>query len=110
MIAVMPHAQGAILPVRAKPGAKENELIDEHNGLLRLAVTAPPESGKANTAIVRLLAETLNLRRAQIILLGGAASRIKRFLITGISPEDLLARIAAALEPTLLEPPDADVD
>jgi uncharacterized protein (TIGR00251 family) len=109
MIALMSHAQGVILPVRARPGAKTDELIDEHNGLLRLAVSAPPEGGKANLAIVRLIAETLNLKRAQVTLLVGASSRTKQFLITGISPEDLRARIDAALEPTLFEPSDADV-
>lgn len=109
MIAVMPHTQGVILPVRAKPGAKTNELIDEHDGALRVAVTAPPEDGKANQAIARLIVETLGLTRAQVTLLGGAASRSKRFLITGISAIDLVARIEAALEPTVFEPEDPDV-
>lgn len=109
MIALLPHAQGAILPVRARPGAKTDELIDEHDGALRVAVSAPPEGGKANEAIIRLLAETLNLKRAQVTLLSGASSRTKRFLISGITADDLLARIEAALEPTMFDPPDADV-
>jgi uncharacterized protein YggU (UPF0235/DUF167 family) len=109
MIAVMAHAQGAVLPVRAKPGAKTSELIDERDGVLRLSVTAPPEGGRANEAIVRLLADSLNLRPSQITLLTGATSRSKRFLIAGIAAEDLISRVEAALEPTLFDPPDADV-
>jgi uncharacterized protein YggU (UPF0235/DUF167 family) len=109
MIAVMSHARGVILPVRAKAGAKANELIDERDGALRVAVTAPPEGGRANEAIVRVLADSLNLRTSQITLLTGAGSRSKRFLVAGITAEDLVNRIEAALEPTLFESPDADV-
>lgn len=109
MIAVTTHTQGAVLPVWARPGARVNELVDEHDGALRVAVAAPPEDGKANQAIIRLLAETLNLKRGQFSLLSGASSRSKRFLVTDISADDLIARIEAALEPTLLEPEDPDV-
>ncbi len=109
MIDVTEHPQGAVLPVRAKPGARRNELLDEHAGALRVSVTAAPEQGKANDAIIAVLAENLNLRRSQISLLTGPTSKIKRFLIEGIRPDDLLARIDAALTPTLFEPPDPDV-
>ncbi|MBX6314288.1 MAG: DUF167 domain-containing protein [Isosphaeraceae bacterium] len=109
MIAVQPHAQGAILPVRARPGAKADALLDEFDGALRVSVTAPPDRGRANEAIVVVLSEALNLRRSQITLLSGETSRSKRFLIRGLSPEDLLARIDAALTPTIYEPPDPEV-
>jgi uncharacterized protein (TIGR00251 family) len=109
MIAVQLHAQGVILPVWARPGSKENELVDEHNGALRVAVTARPEGGRANESIIRVLADGLNLRIQQIALLSGASSRSKRFLIQGIRAEDLISRIEAALDPTLFEAPEADV-
>jgi uncharacterized protein (TIGR00251 family) len=94
MIAVEPHAEGAILPVRAKPGAKQNALLGEHGGALRVSVTAAPEGGRANEAIVVLLAEVWKLKRAQITLISGASSRSKRFLIRGMAPEELRARLA----------------
>jgi uncharacterized protein (TIGR00251 family) len=109
MIDVTPHPEGTILPVRAKPGSKRNEFIDERDKALLVGVTAPPEHGKANEAIVELLATNLNLRRAQIELVGGHTSKIKKFLIRQLSPEDLLTRIEAVLTPTVYEPPDADV-
>jgi uncharacterized protein (TIGR00251 family) len=109
MIAVMAQTQGVVLPVKAKPGAKVDELIGEHDGALRVAVTAPPEGGQANEAIVRLLAESLGLKRSQFTLLSGAAARSKRFLVTGILAEDLLARIEAALEPTVYESQDPEI-
>lgn len=109
MIAVNDHPGGAVLPVRAKPGSKVNAVIDEHAGALRVSVTAAPDKGKANEAIIELLADWLNLKKAQITLIGGATSRSKRFLIEGIDRDDLLARIEAAFEPTLFDPPDAEV-
>ena len=109
MINVTSHAEGAILPVWARPGARSNRVLDEHDGALRVGVVAAPEGGRANDAIVEVLAETLNLKPSQISLIGGATARAKRFLIAGLSAEDLLTRIESALEPTLVEPPDADV-
>lgn len=107
MIAVNEHPEGAVLPVRAKPGARKNELIDEHGGALRVSVVAPPEDGKANEAIVETLAIGLNLRRSQFALLTGATSRDKRFLVRGISADELISRIDSALTPTLFDlPPD----
>ena len=109
MIAVQAHAEGSILPVRAKPGAKADAVLDERDGALRVAVTAAPEKGRANEAIVAVLADALNWKRSRIMLLSGATSRQKRFLIAGLQPCDLLARLDAALTPTMFDPIDPDV-
>ena len=109
MIAAKAHAQGSILPVRAKPGAKRDALVDEHDGALIVSVTAAPEDGKANEAIVRVLSRDLNVRKSAITLVAGATSRSKTFLIVGIDPDELIGRIDAALSPTVYDPPDADV-
>ncbi len=97
MIAIEPHAEGVILPVRAKPGAKRNGIEGEHGGALKVSVTAAPEQGKANEAIVAFLADAWKLKRAQITLVSGASSRSKRFLIRGVSVEEIRARLAESL-------------
>lgn len=108
MIDLQESPEGVILPVRAKASARCDSLLDTHDGALRVAVTAAPERGKANEAIIRVLADSLNLRRSQITLLTGEASKQKRFQVTGISGSALLSRIHAALEPTVYyEPPEA---
>jgi uncharacterized protein (TIGR00251 family) len=94
MIAILPHAQGAILHVVAHPGAKRNAILGERAGALRVAVTAPPEKGKANAAIPSVLAEHLGCKPAQIALLSGASSRQKRFLITGVTADELRQRLS----------------
>jgi hypothetical protein len=98
MIGLERHADGTVLPVRAHPGARRDEIRGEHAGALRVAVTQAPEKGKANKAIAGLLARSLELRKGQIDLLSGETSPQKRFLIRGIQPDDLSARIARVLE------------
>ena len=97
MIAVAFHPAGSILPVLANAGARRNAMLGERAGALRVAVTSPPERGKANEAIVTLLAESLEIRPSRISLVSGATSRQKRFLIEGIEPAELAARLAAVV-------------
>lgn len=97
MIELSAHAQGTILPVHAQPGAKRNAVLGERAGALRVAVTAAPEKGKANAAIAEYLAERLGCRSSQVAMLSGETSRQKRFLITGLTPEELRPRVEALL-------------
>ena len=97
MIAIAEHAEGCVLPVRAQPGARKNAAKGEHNGALKLAVTAPPEDGRANAALVELMHDALGLKRSQIELIAGHTSRDKRFLIRGATIADLAARVAALM-------------
>src|ERR1700730_3912098 len=98
MIAITEHAEGCVLPVRAQPGARKTGVLGEQAGSLKVAVTAPPEDGKANRALLEALRELLDLKRSQITLLAGAASREKKFLISGMNREELQTRIANLLE------------
>ena len=63
------------------------------SGPLKVAVTAPPEDGRANKALAETLRDALDLKRSQVELLSGATSRDKRFLIRGLSARDLLGRL-----------------
>jgi len=96
MIDLQPQAGGAIVPVRAHPGARHNRLCGVQDGMLKVSVTQSPEKGKANKAIIALLSKSLSLRKSQFELVAGATSREKRLLVSGISPEELAERIAAA--------------
>ena len=94
MISLQPHAEGTILPVRAQPGAKRNEIRGEQDGMLKVCVTQSPEKGKANKAVIELMAKTLGLRKSQIELLTGETSHQKRFLIRDITPQELAQKLA----------------
>lgn len=95
MITLGEHPEGCVLPVRAQPGARKAGVKGEQAGMLKLAVTAPPEDGRANEALVELLREILGVKRSQVDLLSGATSREKRFLIRGMTREDLAARLGS---------------
>jgi uncharacterized protein (TIGR00251 family) len=97
VIALTDHAEGIVLPVRAQPGARREGVQGEQNGALKVAVSAPPQDGRANQALVEVLREALGLKRAQVELLGGATGRDKRFLIRGLARPELEKRLAALL-------------
>jgi uncharacterized protein (TIGR00251 family) len=97
MIALETHAEGTILPVRAQPGSRRNEIRGQQDGMLKVCVTQVAEKGKANKALVALLSKELSLRKSQIELLSGETSPQKRFLIRDITADDLAARIDSKL-------------
>jgi uncharacterized protein (TIGR00251 family) len=93
MIALEAHPEGTILPVRAHAGAKRNAVTGIRAASLHVSVTQAPEKGKANKAIVALLAQSLGLRKSQLELLTGETSPQKRFLVRNIFPAELKTRI-----------------
>lgn len=74
---------GVVLPVRAHAGARRNAIVGVREGTLRVAVSAAPEKGKANQAIVAVLSNALGMPKSGIVLVSGATSPRKRFLIVG---------------------------
>jgi uncharacterized protein (TIGR00251 family) len=90
------HPDGVILSIRAQASARVNAVRGEQGGALRVAVTQAAEKGKANKSIVELLAQTLGLRKSQLELISGEASRQKRFLIRGITIAELEERLVRA--------------
>src|SRR5260221_516936 len=97
MIAITEHPEGCVLPVRAQPGARKSGVVGEQAGSLKVAVTAPPEDGRANKAIVAVLREALDLKRSQVELIGGLTSREKRVLIRGVHAAELQSKLNAQL-------------
>jgi len=59
-------------------------------------VAAAPERGKANDAVLELLAETLAVPRASVTLVSGGSSRNKIVELTGIAPDEIERRLATA--------------
>ena len=68
---------GALLAVRATPKARRNAI--EPGDPVRVWVTAPPDRGKANDAVRRLLAKALGIAPTRLTLTRGAESRDKQF-------------------------------
>ena len=76
-----PRPEGVLLAIRVQPRARQDEVVGWQGATLRVRVTAPPSEGRANEAVVRLLADALGVPRSAIALVRGAASRDKLFRI-----------------------------
>jgi uncharacterized protein (TIGR00251 family) len=80
---------GVKLLVRATAKARRNEIGGVRNGRLLVRVTAPPEDGKANRAIIKLLCKKLKLRTTACHLIEGFTNRNKTFLLENVHLEDV---------------------
>ncbi|WP_415182405.1 DUF167 domain-containing protein [Phaeovulum sp.] len=69
---------GAEIAVRVTPKASRNAVLAGEEGL-RVYVTVVPEDGKANAAVVKLLAKALGVAKTRLVLIRGATSRDKVF-------------------------------
>ena len=69
---------GTDIALRVTPKASRDRLL-WHEGQLRAYVTAPPEDGKANEAVRKLLARAMGVAKTQLVLIRGATARDKVF-------------------------------
>lgn len=69
---------GARIAIRVTPRARRNAISADETGI-RAHVTAAPEDGKANAAVIKLLAKSMGVAKSRLTLLRGATSRDKLF-------------------------------
>ena len=72
-----------ILRVRVVPRAKKNDIKTDAGGY-KVYLTAAPTDGKANKALLKLLADHLNVKRSQLMIIRGEKSRDKAIKIAGL--------------------------
>ena len=71
--------KGMLLQVKATPKAAHDEVVGVRNGALMVKVTAVPEKGKANAAVVALLAKQIGIPKSALELVSGETVRNKVF-------------------------------
>ncbi|MBI3817600.1 MAG: DUF167 domain-containing protein [Planctomycetes bacterium] len=86
-----------VFGVKARPRARRHGIVGLWNGCLRVAVREPAEDGRANDAIIRVLAEALILKKSSIQICSGATSQRKTFSAAGIAVDLARQRLLAAL-------------
>ncbi len=87
------------LSLRVRPGASRTRLLGQlPGGEWKMEVAAPPEDGKANAAVVKLLSAVLGVPQRNLEVTRGAAGRKKTIEVTGINAEAAAARLAAAIQ------------
>jgi uncharacterized protein (TIGR00251 family) len=72
-----------VLSLRIHPRAKHSQIVGVKDGALVVRTTAPPADGQANKAVLKLLAEHLNIAPSRLVLLRGHTHRNKQFLLRG---------------------------
>ncbi|HEX6852161.1 MAG TPA: DUF167 domain-containing protein [Candidatus Polarisedimenticolaceae bacterium] len=89
---LVPVPGGTRLRLRVHPKARKDAITGVHAGALKVSVTAPPEKGKANDAVVKLLAKALDLPKGSIEIVGGETSQDKT-VVVGLDPEAVRRRL-----------------
>ena len=82
-----------LVTVHVQPGAKRSEVVGRHGDALKVRVAAPPVDGKANQAVVALMAKVLGVRTGDVELVAGASQRRKRLRIAGVTLEQAHAQL-----------------
>ncbi len=86
MLDVTAEGNGALLPVKVVPGASRARYVGEWDGRARLTVTAPAEKGRANKAVVDLIAGLLRVSRRDVSVVTGHTSAQKTIRIDRVTP------------------------
>ncbi len=81
MIDIRQQEGGLTFRVLVSPSAKRTSVGGLHDGALRVFVTAAPDKGKANAAVIKAVAEALDVRRSQLQVVSGHLSRRKTLLV-----------------------------
>jgi hypothetical protein len=82
--------------VRVSPGARRSELVGRHGEGWKVRVAAAPEGGRANDAVLDLLAMELELPRRSLSIVSGHAAREKVVLLEGIDRAESERRLERA--------------
>jgi uncharacterized protein (TIGR00251 family) len=86
----------ARIELTVSPGASRSELVGRHGAGWRARIAAPPEGGRANRALVELVAELAGVPRERVSLVAGARSRRKVVEVAGLDADELARRLDQA--------------
>jgi uncharacterized protein (TIGR00251 family) len=82
--------------LRVSPGATRAGVVGRHGEGWKIRVAAAPEGGRANEAVIRLLADTLSVPRDAVTLVSGHARRDKIVELAGLGPAQIERRLTSA--------------
>ncbi len=93
------EAGGAVtFAVKVVPRASKNQIVGIEGDAVKVRLTAPPVEGKANDALIEFLADRLGVRRAQIEIVTGHASRRKVVRVRGVTARQIESLVSATTE------------
>ena len=86
--------EGASVRIKLVPRASANRIEGLHGDALKIRLNAPPVYGKANAALLRFLADELDLPMSSLAITAGATSRNKTVRIAGVDAAVVRSRLA----------------
>ena len=96
MLEVRETKKGLAIAVKVVPNARKDEIVGLIGDRLKLRVCAPPEGGKANKSVCKLIAKALGIKKTAVSVAAGESSPLKTIEILGIHAlefENLTLRI-----------------
>ena len=88
------EVNGAVVfSVKVVPRSSKTAIAGVLGGMLKVKLSAAPEKGKANQALIEFLADTLGVKKNSVKITSGLTSPVKTIEITGISAETLLQKL-----------------
>jgi len=89
MLKVSELENGIRLEIKVQPRSSKNHIVGEHQGALKVKLTAPPVDGEANKALVNFLANLFKIPKKNVTIIKGESTRNKIVDIKGIKRETL---------------------
>jgi uncharacterized protein (TIGR00251 family) len=90
---IEPMSSGVMLRVFVAPRSATTKVLGLHDGMVKVALTAPPVDGAANKALVACLAKMLGVPKSSVTIVAGETSRKKSVRVEGIEPEEAIRRL-----------------
>ena len=97
MVDLRQRGEAVAFGVRVVPRASRNKIAGIQDGAVRIRLTAPPVEGAANEVLVAFLSSVLRVAKRDIELVSGQTSRNKVVSVSGLSPEEIEARLRSHL-------------
>lgn len=90
--------EGICFRVKVIPKASRSDLVGIENDELKIRLAAVPEKGEANDALLRFAAELFGISLSRVVLVQGEKSRHKRLCVSGLTMEQMEAKVQERLE------------
>ena len=89
MLITTDEDSAVIFSVRVIPRSSRSEIVGEHDGALKVKLTAPPVDGAANEERSKLFAKKLGVVKSAVAIVSGETAKTKRLRINGVTGEQL---------------------
>ena len=86
----------ANFPIRVQPKSSKDQVVGYREGVLQLRVTAPPDKGQANAAVLSMLAQALGVAKSRVSIVRGQTSRNKVVTVESLSLEEVRGILVAS--------------